>query len=120
MMSKEQLYQLGCELVKTYAPEMPQVEIKLVEPVKEPVFSARQLQFSRDAQQQLISKYKNKKFSAYKKQILDEIIKKYNHAKKQKIELDEKVKIYEDFLKEINPPTSPIVLTIDLSQEKAA
>ncbi|MBL7968450.1 MAG: hypothetical protein JNK09_15705 [Prolixibacteraceae bacterium] len=119
MMTNEELFKFGCELVKTYAPVMPQVEIKFVEPVKEPAFTARQLQFSRDAQQQLISKYKNKKFSAYKKQILDEIIKKYNHAKKQKKELDEKVKIYEDFLKEINPLT-PDVLTIDLSQEKAA
>lgn len=119
-MTKEELYQFGCELVKTYAPAMPQVEIKLVEPVKEPVLSTRQLQFSRDAQQQLISKYKNPKFSAYKKQILEEIIKKYNHAKKQKKELDDKVKIYEDFLKEINPPTLPIVLTIDLLQDSAA
>jgi len=56
--------------------------------------------------------------SAYKKQIFDEIVKKYDHAKKQKKELDEKVKIYEDFLKEINPQ-APNALTIDLSKEIA-
>lgn len=119
MMTNEELFKFGCELVKTYAPVMPQVEIKLVEPVKEPAFTARQLQFYKDSQRQLINKYKNKKYFTYKKQILDEIIKKYNNAKKQKKELDEKIKIYEEFLKEITPPTTD-VLTIDLSQEKAA
>lgn len=118
-MTREEMFQIGCELVRDYSPIVEtKVEITIVEPakIKENVFSPRQLQFSRDAQKQLIEKYKNPKYEAHQVRILEEIIKKYQHSKKQKNVIDEKVKIYESFLSSINPqqPTKD-VLFIDLA-----
>jgi len=48
--------------------------------------------------------------------ILEEIIKKYQHSKKQKNVLDDKLKLYESFLSSINPQQpSKDVLFIDLA-----
>jgi len=55
-------------------------------------------------------------YEAHRVRILDEILKKYENSKKQKKLLDEKVKIYEDFLNSINPPQpSNDVFIIDLA-----
>jgi hypothetical protein len=90
-------------------------ETTRVEKPKE-VFSARQLQFSRDAQKQLLDKFNNQRYEAYRKEILQEIVKKYEHAKKQKSVFDDKVKIYENFLNELKTNTQkPEILLIDFA-----
>lgn len=65
--------------------------------------STRNLQFSRDDARTLVSKFKNKKYSDYKPEILKAIKKKYENVSQRKVKTETSDKtnnIYKNFFQE--------------------
>lgn len=73
-----------------------------IEPTTTPIFTHRQLEFRRDEAQPLVNKYKNSKYSIYKPEILTELKKKFELAKKRKEKADKVYTIFEKFFEELN------------------
>ena len=64
-------------------------------------FTERELNFSKDADKALFSKYKNKKYVPHKKVILEKISKRFEKLKTQRIQFKEKYLMYEAFFNEL-------------------
>ena len=77
-------------------------EVRAEKPSNEPQkLSPRQIQFVRDDALPLCRKYFNKDYVAYKTQILDEIKKKFENAKKRKEKTDKIHHIYVKFFEKL-------------------
>jgi len=72
-----------------------------------PSFTPRQLEFRRDDAQPLVNKYKNSKYAIYRPEILAELKKKYELAKKRKEKSDKVHTIFEKFFEELNLNSVP-------------
>lgn len=76
----------------------------------ENTFSTRQLNFLKDETKQLISKLKNKKYDAYRTQILEILNKRYETAKKNPTERNKKnleliSQLYNEFFDNLSKET---------------
>jgi hypothetical protein len=84
-------------------------ELEILEEKSKPVFSERMLNFRKDQDEAIFNKFKNPKYSVYKKQIFEELKKKYLHARMQaknaneaKSKAENRIELFERFIAELS------------------